>query len=320
MEGTTRRRGVSLRDQAAEYWFARRGYTIEYSTPLILFADSLDFTDFSVARLWHSPSTLRRQKVERATSPTLFTFVVEGEIAFAHPSVGRPLGPGSVGTFPGGSGEAILSTTEGTARYEIEVETGLLELYGINIDYGIHEVQSAGGYIYLLISFANALLESKLKPDPSGVAQLRSTILNLLSAVVRGDLLIDSGSCSTTEATLLLNARRVIAMNASEPGFSVHSLADSVGTSERYLQRIFAAAGTSPSAAIRAERVRVARTFQPDLVNASPDDLTRIARLAGFANVRRLRDALSRTDTTSRAEGNTAPPREQTSRPPAAST
>ena len=107
-------------------------------------------------------------------------------------------------------------------------------------------------------------------------------------------ILSDVGSSPDADdnSDLLTSARLVIEQHARDPQLTPELLAGLVGTSSRTLQRVFAAAGTTPEAEIWQERIRLARQILADVGPLGATALDEVAHYSGFCNRRQMQYAL----------------------------
>ncbi|MFD5224624.1 helix-turn-helix domain-containing protein [Microbacterium sp. NPDC058342] len=137
-------------------------------------------------------------------------------------------------------------------------------------------------------SFLNSLVDQPLPWAPMAAYFAETLITEMLSSVV---LTIEaSRSRSTSERSVLRRARAHIAAFARDRRLSTQTIADSLGTSVRSLQRVFADAGQSLSTEMRRARVQAAIALLRS-AEASFMSLDEIARSAGYLDAVAMRRA-----------------------------
>lgn len=277
-----------MQDDAGYDWFARRGQQAESSSPFRVFADSARGGGLSIARIWHSAAAIHRQPVDGSGLTVLIQ--IEGDAHVRLPETGRvtALTPGSATLLPDDV-PFSLSAKAATARVEIRLRHSLgLVTDGRAVTWEEHP------YVRVLLATINAALSGPpVDPSSAGFAHLKAAIRSLLFAGVAAVPVIESESLRGSEAVLFQRAQAVIERDAVRPEFNVADLAAQLGVSQVYLRRVFSHAGTTPSTAIRAVRVRIARLHLEELnMPGSRTELERVARAAGFSSVRRMKETL----------------------------
>lgn len=117
-------------------------------------------------------------------------------------------------------------------------------------------------------------------------------IAGLAAAVHLADL-VSSAVPIPTQAPTLAAADALIGAHHPESAFDTAALARLMGVSARTLQRLFSAHGRTVATSIEQQRVRTALEY----LSTGPGrwaKLSRVASIAGYADSRRLRAALSR--------------------------
>jgi AraC-like DNA-binding protein len=289
------RRGVSLRGAAAIGWLEARGSSVTDRADVSLVTDELTGDGFRLARLWHTAAAV---EMTGSAGSTRVVVPVEGR-TFVVAEGGRvrsELAPGAVLVLAEGAVE-VTTPDPSIARFEIALESGMIpgplrELIGAHAV--LAEVPVS--FRVALVSAANAVLNTELDLRSQGLPALRLAFSHLAVAIVSAGL---EGAgrerFSRRELALQRRAMEVIAERARDPEFTIERLAQELSISERYVHRVFSAAGSSPALEIRAARAAVARSYSEGAVGRGLTAEER-ARLAGFANATAMRRALRRTD------------------------
>lgn len=290
----TAQKGVSLRGVEAVQWLAARGSQVLDQREVALVTDEVAGGGFRLARIWHTAASI---ELTVDAGRVLIVLPVEGGVTLdsARAGLSTPLSPGDALVLAHGS---VTSSTAAAsvARFEVVLDAAMIpgpqrELIGA------HLVLSAvtPALRSTLIAASNAALNSDFDPRSQGFPALRLAFAHLAVAVVTSHLGDDSREkYSHREVLLYRSATEIISQRAHDPLFTIAALAHELRISERYLHRVFSAAGTSPAAEIRAARTAIARSYSAgEAGRVLP--ATEVARLAGFRNITALRRALRQT-------------------------
>ena len=283
-------RGVSLDGDASVDWARERGL-VAAGGGFRLLTDEISEDGFRVARLWHSAVTA---EWSCAADETRILLQIDGDVdaRLTGEAAERTIRPGGLLVLPAGGG-VTLSSSAGVARYEVGIDgLGLPAAVVGRIGRGLVLDDPDPPIRSVVIATANSALEAGFSPDRPGFAGYRLALTHLVRGLLIDLVGAEAAGLTAHEASLLRRAQALIAQHAPEVGFSVGALARALRLSERYLQRIYATAGSSPSASLRQERLRLAREYsERSSADLSPED---VARLSGFPTARALRRVLVR--------------------------
>lgn len=283
---------TSLSGAAGATWFARHGREIVAESSLRVFADRARGSGLEMLRIWHTAAAI--EHTAGSGGQVVVLIQVEGEARIRLP--GRDpvttLAPGRAALLRGDVPFTLTSDTA-TARIELRLDHPSPTLFDGEL--ATWEEQS---YLRVLLATVNAALSPPaIDPREAGFAHLEAAIRNLLSAGAASSAATGAGRLRGEEAALFRRAQAIIERDSVKPDFQVSSLAAQLSVSRVYLHRVFARAETTPSKEIRRVRVHNTRRHLRDPRNSrSREDLSRVARAAGFSSVRRMREALAAWD------------------------
>ncbi|MHC2185686.1 transcriptional regulator GlxA family with amidase domain [Rathayibacter agropyri] len=143
---------------------------------------------------------------------------------------------------------------------------------------------------------ANIALNSSMTKGEAGFADFGIGLRSLTTALLLHAPEATAPDLPEDAESLHRAALRVISMRATDPDFTVESLARAIGSSSRTLREVFAQAGCSAKAALTAERVRRARAHAAAGKDGERFTVGEVARLSGFRDARALRRALAKTE------------------------
>ncbi|KQQ08038.1 hypothetical protein [Rathayibacter sp. Leaf296] len=286
-------RAVSKIGEEALDWFRDRG--LQSTTPhLRLFTDEYGSAGFRLARIWHSPiDATRRQTV--ADPPRALHLQIEGRshVTFDGSPQEQIVEPGDALIVPR-SGPFALRCASAVARYEVEFDDLVLPASAARAVEDGAVLRSADSALRgVVIATANAALDASMQTDGAALAAVRLALTDLSRGFLLESLGLHVPGLSAWEAVTYRDALSLIEQGAPDPQFTSTELARRLRLSPRYVQRIFAAAGTSPSLALRAERVALARRHLDSYGARGAFTLDDVARLSGFRTGKAMQRALS---------------------------
>ncbi|GAB4066778.1 AraC family transcriptional regulator [Ancylobacter sonchi] len=141
-------------------------------------------------------------------------------------------------------------------------------------DFGDHVM------VRLFLDFANSFCSHGITIDPAIGHRITAHLLDLLALVISGA----DQHCDETAVRLAHRQRalQVIEIRFRDPDFSASDIGIALKLSERYLQKIFAEHGETPSGAIRSRRLTEARRLLQTR-NLSRASISAIAYAVGFS-------------------------------------
>lgn len=287
--GARSEKAVALAEAAAADWLAERGLLLgSGSGSGRVVADAYRTPDFAIARLW-----LDTREVERSPSEAggvSVTIVTEGSVTALSPDGGtHDLDRGDATISRRSIGE-VLTSAAPIALLSISLEKDFLVRYALRDIGGTLVARGRDAPVMILATLVNSTLSSMnvmdLSWEHSRTAVEASTAALLTLARSSDRSATSSGSAVFDDAAL------IIAEKASDPLFTVSSLAARLRISERRLQEVFAMHGTSPRAAIGHRRLREAKRLLAQYPAVDAALLSEIARLSGYKSTRSLREAL----------------------------
>lgn len=278
--------GDRLRD-----WFAHRGWTADVGGARA-FVDECVVGTVTVRRIWHAPMTLTRLREHSGVTAIL---QVDGE-ADSTLGGGRTerLRPFSSLVFAGDALVGLMSTSA-VARMEVVLASSSSTASRSPVILAGHSGAPSAPWS-MLASVINALAEAKAPVRRSSMPLIGRSCESLVAAL-RLELHSVAPRARVIEqptraGEVYADALEVIRRRAVDPAFGVGELADELGISRRHVGRVFSQWSSSPSAAIRQERIMLARASAAE----APDEaFAEIARRAGFPTARTLKAALRTT-------------------------
>lgn len=286
--GVSAEKAISLSESAAAGWLAERGMVLGGGGSGRVVADAYRAPDFAIARLWLDARQVRRSTAGRDGISVIL--VTEGSLTVRSDDGGTHHLDRGDATISRRSIVERLTSTSPIALIHISLEKDFLLRYALRDIRGTHVARGRSSPVMVLASLVNATLTSmnvmELSWAHSKTAVEASTAALIALAGSSDRSARSSGSTVFDEAALL------IAEKASDPLFSVSSLAALLRISERRLQEVFAMHGTSPRAAIGRHRLREAKRLLAQYPAVDAALLASIARLSGYRSTRSLRDAL----------------------------
>lgn len=188
-------------------------------------------------------------------------------------------------------GDFVLLSVAETYRYENAAPVHLLSLHipcrtlrarlpSID-DYVALNISGAQPCTRLFLDFTDSYFENAQALTPDQHTRIAQQLLDLLVLSVAGTPA--TASETSVRSAHKLRAMRVIEQRFADPGLQPSTIADAIGVSDRYLQKIFADGDTTIGQAIRARRISEARRL---LANRRQSQLTvtQIALLVGFSD------------------------------------
>lgn len=298
MSSESVRRKYSLQGESAQSWLAERHLFGEVGARFRLVSDEIRFAGYRAARLWHSEG---EYSIARRSRMALLLVQIEGEATVQVPlwgEVPKVLKPGDLAVLPGGTARPFrFCAKRPVARYQIEYDlAGLPPQARLELELGMVFSQPAKQYRDAVAATANIALNSSMGNEETGFIDFGIGLRHLTTALLLHALDATAPELPEDAERVHRAALRVISMRATDPAFTVESLADAIGTSSRNLRHVFAQAGSSAKAALTAERVRRARNHAAPREYGQRFTPAEIARLSGFRNVRALRRALEKRE------------------------
>ncbi|PPI65300.1 hypothetical protein C5E02_00130 [Rathayibacter rathayi] len=295
MTGGSSRRTASLLGEDSRAWLAERDHYGQLDTAFRLVSDEILVHGLRLARMWHTEGAY---VIARRSPAALLLVQIEGECTLRSPVWGtqpRILAPGDVAVLPGGAAPFHLSADRPVARYQIDYDLAGLPAHArIELESGILFSRPAKGYRDAVTSTANIAFNSSLSEGEAGFADFAVGLRHLSTALLLHALEATAPDLPEDAGSLHRAALRVISTRATDPDFTVESLAHAVGTSSRTLREVFAQTGSSAKAALTGERVRRARVHAAVGEDGDRFTTAEVARLSGFRDARALRRALAK--------------------------
>ncbi|AND15483.1 hypothetical protein [Rathayibacter tritici] len=297
MASGSSRRTFSLLGEDSRAWLAERDLFGQLDSAFRLVSDEILFDGFRMARMRHTEGAY---VIARRSSAALLLVQIEGECTLRSPVWGalpRILGPGDVAVLPGGTAPFHLSAERPVARYQIDFDlAGLPAQARVELEPGVVFSRPAKGYRDAVASTANIAFNSSLTQGEAGFADFALGLRHLSTALLLHALEATAPDLPEDADSLHRAALRVISARATDPDFTVESLAHAVGASSRTLREVFAHTGSSAKAALTGERVRRARVHAAVGEDGGRFTTAEIARLSGFRDARALRRALAKVN------------------------
>ncbi|QHC68268.1 helix-turn-helix domain-containing protein [Rathayibacter sp. VKM Ac-2759] len=282
---------TSLRGAEGASWFRHRGVEVVDAEGLQLYANEIHDANTRLTRVWHSRIDIDVHIGSRDSSIVLIQ--IEGVALLEMEGEGsvRELHPGGFALFPAGTTFSMRSTGE-VARYEASFDLGNLPpAFRERVASGLVENEPLPGYRQLVVGAASSALTFELASAQPGFAFFLHGFTSFVTALIV-QTLEDRAVKSGRGASLYDLALRVIERESKDPDFAVTELADAVGVSLRHLRRVFAEHGTTPTSALRDERLRTAYGLLSAPAGGARVSREAIAHLSGFRDARTLRRAL----------------------------
>jgi AraC-like DNA-binding protein len=174
--------------------------------------------------------------------------------------------------FPTDTRQLVLQTSRDRLRERV----GRLD------DVFARELPARHPTLRVLAAYVRALADAGGDLSDAEKAEMGSTTVDLLATVLRP--LTGSRSVAGAGRTALLVAMRAhVQAHLADPGLTRESLARRHRISTRYATELFADAGTSPAAFIRAERLRAAHRLLSDPGHAGAT-VSAVAARSGFTD------------------------------------
>jgi len=276
-------RDVSLADGAARIWLGDLGWDAQpIDGAMRMFGDRFADAAISVARIWLNAAVLRPVAHHGVLRVVL---VVDGTAVLEAQNWRIELKPWDL-VLLDATTPTWITATGGFGFMQFIAENESLEKYhprpGVPILFS--EPRSA----QLFAAMVSTTIGIGLTPEEPGTPFIARAFENIVATVMSRSTTQDASDEAWRAPSDLTRALAAIAAHHGDPDFDVERLAALVHLSRRQLARIFAGAGTSPSAAIRRARLATADSVAGSIPAPHRDS---IARASGFRDHRALRRA-----------------------------